>query len=233
MKEIISMLLPLLGGVVGWCGSELTRKWSNRYLKVQVLNNALSWMLDLYFQVNAIKSLRGFINEFIKWYNALLAENSMTEHDMQAVNVEVKNKILPLVMSIVEEDVTSMGISYEKAVGELSMYYPVVAYRLRGRADIKMVIADIKIYCKKVEEQQNIQIGEYIDMFGALQDIVQTTITETNILALRNEIIELSKETNRKHRKEILKALNNIDQPGTLSVQYKELIKEQITAIFQ
>lgn len=89
----------------------------------------------------------------------------------------------------------------------------------------------MNIYCRKLEEQQAIPLEEYVNMFDSLQEIVQTTITQTNISVLRNEIIELSKETNRKHRKEILTALNNIDQPDTQSAQYLELIQQQIMEI--
>ena len=233
MKEIIAMLLPLLGGVLGWCGSELSRKWSNRYVKVQVLNNALSWMLDLYFHVYTIKNIRETINDYIKWYNEFLLEKSMTENDIQIVNLEMRKMIVPLFMSTVGEDVSCVSKNYENAIGELAAYYPVTAYRLRGRADIKKIIADVNFYGKKVEQQQAIQICEYVDMFSALQDVVQTNITQTNILALRNEIIALAKETNRKRCKEILTTLNNIEQPDNQFVQYKELIKEQMAAILQ
>ena len=237
MKEIIAMIVPLVGGLIGtilgWCGSELSRKWSNRYVKVQVLNNALSWMLDLYFHVYTIKNIRETINDYIKWYTEFLLEKSMTENDIQVVNIEMRKMIVPLFMSTIGEDVSCMSKNYENAIGELAAYYPVAAYRLRGRADIKKVIADVNFYVKKVEEQQTIQIGEYVDMFSTLQDIAQTNITQANILALRNEIITLAKETNRKRRKEILTTLNNIEQPNNQSVQYNELLQEQMTVILQ
>ena len=237
LKEILAMILPLAGGfaggVLGWCGSELTRHRSNKYAKVQVLNNALSWMLELYHQVNSVKNLRASTNDFIKWYSSCLAEKSMSKDDIQEVNKTLRQMLVPMFMSVVVEDLKNLSVNYEKAVGELSAYYPVIAYKLRGRSDIKQVIADMNIYCKKVEEQQSIPLEEYVNTFDSLQEIVQTTITQTNISGLRNEIIELSKETNCKHRKEILTTLDNIDQPDTQSVQYLELVKQQIMSHIQ
>lgn len=131
MKEILTMILPLVGGlagsILGWCGSEWTRNKSNKYIKVQVLNNALSWMLDLYFQVNSVNNIRTFINDFLQWYNNCLAEKSMSKDDIHEVNKTIRQMVVPIFMSVVVEDVKKLSVNYEKAIGDLSAYYPVTS----------------------------------------------------------------------------------------------------------
>lgn len=73
------------------------------------------------------------------------------------------------------------------------------------------------------------EIGEYKEVITPLQTILQPTVINDNLSVLREEIVELSKSTTRKLRKEIMTTLNNIDAPDTSSKQYFDVLKEQVS----
>lgn len=237
MKEILPIILPFVGGIIaaiiGWCGSEFSRHKANKYNEVQTLNSSLSWMLELYHRVHFIKNTRVLVTEFLNWYNPMLKEVSLSETEIVEVNEAINKMINPIYSSMVSDDLKSICDKYENALSELSKHYPVAVYRLRGRADIKLILADINLYCEKIDKQQTILLGEYMDILAPLQDVIKTTITQNNIDALREEILELARDTFPKQRKEIINALNNMDQTDVYSDQWLDIIKQQIITILK
>ena len=135
-----------------------------------------------------------------------------------------------MIANLATDETKKLSKDYELALEKLSCYYPVAAYRLRGRADVKHVLTDLDDYLKKIELQFPIEIGGYKDVITPLQTILQPMVINDNLSILREEMVELSKSTSCKQRKEIMTTLNNIDAPDAYSKQYFDVLKEQISA---
>lgn len=233
MKEILIIVIPiistLVGVLLGWGCTELSRHFANSYLKKQTLNSTLSLLLELYFQVKRIANTYNQSQDLVKWYENLLSQCNLSQEEKEAIGEIVREKIVPMISNLATDETQKLSKDYEIALEKLSCYYPVAAYRLRGRADIKHILIDLDDYLTKIEMQFPIEIGEYKEVITPLQTILQPTVINDNLSVLREEIVELSKSTTRKLRKEIMTTLNNIDAPDTSSKQYFDVLKEQVS----
>lgn len=233
MKEILIIVIPiistLVGVLLGWGCTELSRHFANSYLKKQTLNSTLSLLLELYFQVKRIANAYNQSQDLVKWYENLLSQYNLSQEEKEAIGEIVREKIVPMISNLATDETQKLSKDYEIALEKLSCYYPVAAYRLRGRADIKHILIDLDDYLTKIEMQFPIEIGEYKEVITPLQTILQPTVINDNLSVLREEIVELSKSTSRKLYKEIMTTLNNIDTPDTSSKQYFDVLKEQVS----
>lgn len=215
--------------LLGWGCTELSRHFANSYLKKQTLNSTLSLLLELYFQVKRIANTYNQSQDLVKWYENLLSQCNLSQEEKEAIGEIIREKIVPMISNLATDKTQKLSKDYEIALETLSCYYPVAAYRLRGRADIKHILIDLDDYLTKIEMQFPKEIGEYKEVITPLQTILQPTVINDNLSVLREEIVELSKSTTRKLRKEIMTTLNNIDAPDTSSKQYFDVLKEQVS----
>ena len=206
-----------------------SRHFANSYQKKQTLNSTLSLLLELYFQIKRIANAYNQSQDLVKWYENLLSQYNLSKEEKEAIGEIVREKIVPMILNLATDETLKLSKDYEIALEKLSCYYPVAAYRLRGRADIKHVLIDLDDYLKKIELQFPIEIGEYKEVVTPLQTILQPTVINNNLSVLREEIVELSKSTSRKQRKEIMTTLNNIDAPDDSAKQYFDMLKEQVS----
>lgn len=234
MKEVLIIIIPiistLVGVLLGWGCTELSRHFANSYQKKQTLNSTLSLLLELYFQIKRIANAYNESQNLIKWYENLLSQYNFPQEVKEVIGGIIREKVTPMISNLATDETQKLSKDYENALEKLSCYYPVVAYRLRGRADIKHVLIDLDDYLEKIELQFSIEIGEYKEVLTPLQTILQPTVINDNLSVLREEIVELSKSTSCKQRKEIMTTLNNIDAPDASSKLYFDVLKEQISA---
>lgn len=232
MKEILIHYSGIVGVVVGavltWAFTEISKHLSNSYQKRQTLNGVLSLLLELYYQIKRISNAYEQSQEFIPWYNNQLSQHNATKEVKDAITAILRDLITPMISSLAVEDVQKLSVDYENALKNLSCYYPVAAYRLRGRADIKRILVDVDACIKTIEECLPVQIGEYQEIVKPLQKDLQPKAIIDNLAALREEIIELSKSTTCTQRKEIIAALKNTDAPDASVKLYMDMLKEQV-----
>lgn len=86
---------------------------------------------------------------------------------------------------------------------------------------------------REVDDATPRGLGEYKEVITPLQTILQPTVINNNLSVLREEIVELSKSTSRKQRKEIMTTLNNIDALDDSSKQYFDVLKEQVSTALE
>ena len=230
LQHYSDLICAIIGAITAWGLAELGRLFANSYKKKQTLNSTLSLLLELYFQIKRIANAYIESQNFIKWYENLLSQYNFPHEVKEAIGGIIREKVTPMIANLATDETKKLSKDYELALEKLSCYYPVAAYRLRGRADVKHVLTDLDDYLKKIELQFPIEIGGYKDVITPLQTILQPMVINDNLSILREEMVELSKSTSCKQRKEIMTTLNNIDAPDAYSKQYFDVLKEQISA---
>ena len=229
LQQYKDLICAAIGALIAWGCTELSRHFANSYQKKQTLNSALSLMLELYFQIRRIVSACDQSQDFVKWYENLLSQYSVPQEVKEVIGGIIRGKVTPIISSLATDDIKKLSADYENALEKLSCYYPVAAYRLRGRADVSRILIDLDDYLKKIETQLPIEIGEYKGIIAPLQTILQPAVINDNLSVLRGEIIDLSKLSSCKQHKEIMTTLNNIDAPDASSKQYFDVLKEQVS----
>lgn len=230
LQQYSELICAIIGAITAWGLTELSRHFANSYQKRQTLNSTLSLLLELYFQIKRIANAYNESLNFIKWYENLLSQYNFPQEVKEVIGGIIGEKVTPMISNLATDETLKLSKDYENALEKLSCYYPVAAYRLRGRADIKHVLIDLDDYLTKIEMQFPIERGDYKEIITPLQTILQSTVINDNLSVLREEIAELSKSTSCKQRKEIMSTLNNIDAPDASSKQYFDVLKEQISA---
>lgn len=233
LQQYSELICAIVGALIAWGLTELSRHFANSYQKKQTLNSTLSLLLELYFQIKRIANAYNQSQDLVKWYENLLSQYNLSKEEKEAIGEIVREKIVPMISNLATDETLKLSKDYEIALEKLSCYYPVAAYRLRGRADIKHILIDLDDYLTKIEKQFPVEIGEYKEVITPLQTILQPTVINDNLSVLREEIVELSKSTSRKQRKEIMTTLNNIDVPEDSSKQYLDVLKEQVSTALE
>lgn len=233
LQQYSELICAIVGALTAWGLTELSRHFANSYQKKQTLNSTLSLLLELYFQIKRIANAYNESLNFTKWYENLLSQYNISQEEKEMIGGIIREKVTPMISSFITDETKKLNKDYEDALEKLSCYYPVAAYRLRGRADIKHVLIDMDDYLKKIELQFPIEIGEYKEVITPLQTILQPTVINDNLSVLREEIVELSKSTSCKQRTEIMTTLNNIDAPDDSSKQYFDVLKEQVSTALE
>lgn len=234
MKEILIIIIPiistLVGVILGWGCTELSRHLTYSYQKKQTLNGTLSLLLELYFQIKRIQEILIFVQDLKEWYITIIEEKPINAEEKEKLSHILNGIITPMISSIASNDLQKLSSDYEDALKKLSHYYPVSAYRLRGRADISRILFDMNALVRQIEIQLPIEIGKYEELIQPTQTILQPKLIEDNLSSLKEDILDLSKDTGCQQRKEITKSLDNIGIQNPLTEQYMNLLKEQVSA---
>ena len=229
LQHFSGLVYTICGALIGWGCTELSRHLANSYQKKQTLNTALSLLLELYFQTKRIQEMHAKMQEIFRWYMTLLEENPLYANEKEFVNSILNEMITPMITDFVSGDVEKLSSDYEDALKNLSSYYPVAAYRLRGRADIHRILVDMRACYRKIIDKVPFQISECDGLVDSMQTFIQPSLMQDNLSSLKEEIYALAKEANHKQRKEIKTTLKNIDTPNPEMEQYISLLKEKIT----
>ena len=217
-----------MGVLIGWGCTELSRHLTNSYQKKQTLNSALFMLLELYHQIKRTSVVYEQYQACTRWYTNLCAEKEVPDDVKKLIEEAFEQVKTPIISSVISGDIHSLQDDYETALKNLSCYYPVAAYRLRGRADIKRIVIDLDAFFKEIGEQLPVQISEYEGIASPLQSFLQPTVIQDHLSVLREEIVELAKSTSYGQRKEILQALNGMDEPNSTMDEYMDLLKKQV-----
>ncbi len=232
LQQYSELICAIVGALTAWGLTELSRHFANSYKKKQILNSTLSLLLELYFQIRRIYGIYVKMQEYYEWYYKFLTEKECPNEVKDEVIKKLKSKESPLLSDLVSTEIMKLSVDYEKALGELACYYPVNAYRLRGRADIRYILTDIDTYLKKVESMFSISMSQFDDLLTTFASDIQPNMLQGNLDVLKDEIVELSKHVNYHQRKEIKQTLDNIDAPNENYERHIEFLKEQIENLF-
>lgn len=229
LQQFSGLIYTIVGALIGWGCTELSRRMTNSYQKKQTLNSSLSLLLELYFQLKRISSIYLQLQEIYEWYIQLLTKNEYTKDVKNVVACLLKKMITPIISNLVSDELKTLCADYEKAMKDLARYYPVTAYKLHGRADMKYVLINVDDYLNEIENQFSLPISEYEDYFTSIIFIPHQDVLQNNLNVLKDEILILSKKNDRHQRKEILKVMDDMDMPNEAYKQRVEQLKTQLS----
>lgn len=236
MKEIIALILPLIGVFLGLLWSEISRWFADRRLKRQIVNKFISLLLELYYQIKRIS--------FTVQQSSLIAElfadikgKELTKDEEQVVNTLLSKTLYPIITESVSNDIDKINADYDSLLKDLSGYYPIDAYRLRGRNNIKNLLLIVDTYYKGIHDNLPIDYNTVNEIIANLKPILQSEAIQSQLSVIEEEIETLSKNLSLYDRKTIEKALkglkvdNNEDFKKRLE-DIKQIIIEQLKSEF-
>ena len=152
MEGIIGAIISVVCVIIGLLWNEVSRWFADRRKKRQTLNKTISLLLELYFQINRISITVQQSQSSIEELFAAIKGNELTEDEKQVVRTILSTTLFPLITETASNDINKITSDYDSILKELSCYYPVDAYRLRGRTDIKNTLSIIDTYYRKINE---------------------------------------------------------------------------------
>lgn len=233
IMKVLELLIPLIGVIIGWGCSELSKRFADKYQKKQTINKAISLLLELYFQIKRISAAVQQSQSFVDWYLAQFKNTAIGVDEKEKIREVLSSLINPLISELAFYDIKRIDSDYEAILKELSCYYPVDAYRLKGRNEIKNLLMDIDSYYESLKEKLPITYEEYSLVSSKIKPIVKNQAIKKQLIEIREEVVSLSNEVSSRQRKEVNDTLNNIDQDDKLYEEHFEEIRRTIIAILQ
>ena len=210
MEGIIGAIISVVCVIIGLLWNEISRWFANRREKRQTVNKTISLLLELYFQIKRMSITVQQSQSTIEELFVAIKGNELTENEKQVVRTILSTALFPLVTETASNDINKISSDYDSILKELSCYYPVDAYRLRGRTDIKNTLSIIDTYYRKINESFPINHIEYTEIVTCIKPIIHSRAIQDQLSAIKDERVELSKNLNYKQRKDIKKTINNI-----------------------
>lgn len=209
MEGIIGAIISVVCVIIGLLWNEVSRWFADRREERQTVSKAISLLLELYFQIKRI-SITIQSQSPIEELFAAVKGKELTEDEKQVVRTILSSALYPLVKETVSNDINKITSDYDSILKELSCYYPVDAYRLRGRTDIKNTLSIIDTYYRKINESFPINYVEYNEIVANIKPIIQSQALQDQLLVIKDEIEALSNNLDYWQRKDIKKTLNDI-----------------------
>lgn len=231
--KIIELLIPLIGVLIGWGCGELSRRFADRYQQKQTINKTISLLLELYFQIRRISVAVQQAQAFVEWYLEQFNGNALSVKEKEKMRNVLSGLISPLITETASYDIKKIESDYDSILKELSCYYPVDAYRLRGRNEIKNILLNIDTYYDSLKDKLPISYDEYNLIATRIKPIVKSQAMQRQLSDIREEILSLSKEVSFRQRKEIAATLNNIDTDDNVYEKHFDEIKRTIITILK
>lgn len=235
MEGIIGAIISVVCVIIGLLWNEVSRWFADRREERQTVSKAISLLLELYFQIKRI-SITIQSQSPIEELFAAVKGKELTEDEKQVVRTILSSALYPLVKETVSNDINKITSDYDSILKELSCYYPVDAYRLRGRTDIKNTLSIIDTYYRKINESFPINYVEYNEIVANIKPIIQSQALQDQLLVIKDEIEALSNNLDYWQRKDIKKTLNDIIDENSEGFKkriedLKPLILERIKAM--
>lgn len=230
---IVGAIISVVGVIIGLIWNEFSRWLADRRLKRQTVNKTISLLLELYFQIKRISITVQQSQSSIEELFVAIKGKELTEDEKQVVRTILSTALYPLVKETVSNDINKITSDYDSILKELSCYYPVDAYRLRGRTDIKNTLSIIDTYYRKINESFPINYVEYNEIVANIKPLIQSQAIQDQLLVINEEIETLSKYLDCRQCKDIKKTLNDIIDDDNEGVKkriedLKPFILEQI-----
>lgn len=219
MKEIIGLTLPIIGVIIGLLWGEVSRWFADRRQKRQTINTVISLLLELYFQIKRISVITQQSNSSITELFAAIKGKELTQQDEKETRNILSKTLYPIIAETVSDDLSKISSDYDNLLKELSCYYPIDSYRLRGRNNIIDILAKIDTYHKKITEQCPISYDEYNVIVADIKPIIQSQTLQDELSVIKEEIEKLSKDLRCHERKEIAETLKYLDDNNTEDIR--------------
>lgn len=136
----------------------------------------------------------------------------------EIINLESKELLEFNAFEILEE----ISKQFDDVLQEFAKIDPVSAYRLSDEAKIFRKLDDLEDYLEAVQKKYGAVLPETI--FIELETYLKNKVFKESIESLEFEIINLSKRTSRKKRKQILEKLNCQNTSNVDSGDLNELL---------
>lgn len=210
MEGIIGAIISVVCVIIGLLWNEVSRWFADRREKRQIVNKTISLLLELYFQIKRISITVQQPQSSLEELFAAIKGYELTENEKQVVRTMLSTALFPLVTETVSNDINKITSDYDSILKELSCYYPVDAFRLRGRTDIRNTLSIIDTYYRKINENFPINYIEYNEIVANIKPIIQSQAIKDQLSVIKDEIEALSKNLDYKQCKDIKKTLNVI-----------------------
>lgn len=198
--EIISSIIGVIGVALGWTLSQFGDYFNERKADRKKLKRLLFYLLELRYQLQRDLNLEVHLKECFNSVRNKLQEitgEPMSEDSMESILIQqIKSQYDQ------SSNILSLENEIDNIIAELSEIYPVFAYELKGKYNIKNRFTIAK------ENLEPIIVEAPIE----LKNVVADTLSIKNLIAELDEYIkEIAKKISKKTKKDVIQKIKNQD----------------------
>ncbi len=207
--EWIKIIVALIGVTLGWLLSESSKIFADRRQNKRKLKKLLFFLLELRFHFAKELSLENDLNRYIDVLKAKMTEKfGSNENDANNIDIEL-NILKPLVLQTIsktknqDEKFEYLAENIDNVIIELAEIFPILAYKLSGKHNIKERLNKVDEYLNEVEsltEEFPFDIKEWIN----------PKFTKELLEELDKSIKKIAKKTDTKTIKSSKKIIQNM-----------------------
>ncbi|MEP2770600.1 MAG: hypothetical protein ABJH05_00540 [Fulvivirga sp.] len=215
--DILTLLLPIITLILGWSLSQTTEFVTKKRNDKKKLNHLLFNLLELRWLLKKSLELDDNISNFIEKISARLSKELGTE---AAQGAQMFQPILSELLKdklVDPERVATIEKNIDLTISDLADIYPVYAYELSGRYNIREKLEKFESYMTEV--------NNYIQNFPSeLIDWVQPKLSNELLAELDDYIMSIAAKIGWKTKKKVKMKLLTVNQDDDLDQYLSEYI---------
>ncbi len=199
-------IATLLAVIIGWGLSEGAKIYSDKRLDKRKLKRVLFYLLELRYHFAKELSLEADFQVYTSKVKIQFAEK------LKLSNVEIDQEIsiwMPIVKKLVIKSLNQnnrlefLETNIDDVLNDLSEVYPIFAYELSGKHNIKSRLNRLDNYLSEIEVYQ-------FDNSFDMKEWIQPKLTSALLINIDNSINKISKKIDRKTQKKAKEKISNM-----------------------
>ena len=206
--EWIKILFPLVGVLIGWLLAESGKIFSDKRQDKRKLKSLLFYLLEFRYYFAKELSFELSIDMLINLIKFKLAERIGVNENDSELNVEFETW-KPIIIDLINKSKEKndkfeyLELNIDKKLIELSEIFPILAYELSGKHNIKERLNSLNNYFEEIDTltpEMPFNISEWI----------KPRVTEDLLIDLDESLLKISSKINRSTKKEVKEKISNM-----------------------
>ena len=225
--EWIKIILPIVGVIIGWLLSESGKVFTDRRHDKRKLKKLLFFLLELRYRFERELSYEMDLDKYINLIKPKLAERLGVESNITdlTIGLDTWKPILKRIISKTkqdEEEFDYLNENIDKILIELAEIFPILAFELNGKHNIKDRLNKANNYAKEVEALS-------IDMPFDIRGLINPKLTKELLQDLNESIEMIAKKIDKKTlqlSKDKISIENSNEDEKKLSILMDQFLNE-------
>lgn len=206
--EWIKIIAALIGVSLGWLLSESSKIFADKRQNKRKLKKLLFFLLELRFHFAKELSLENDLNRYIDVLKSKITEKFGDNENNANIDIEL-NILKPLVLQTIsktknqDEKFEYLAENIDNVIIELAEIFPILAYKLSGKHNIKERLNKVDEYFNEVESLTD---GFPFD----IKEWINPKFTKELLEELDKSIKKIAKKTDAKTIKSTKKIIQNM-----------------------
>ncbi|MFH1230522.1 MAG: hypothetical protein V1709_03400 [Planctomycetota bacterium] len=185
-----SMLVVLIGVIVGWLLTEISSFLRLHREDKRKLNEALSNLMDVYFYASKSNKIKLVLDAYMTHVLQDFSESQRSPAILKELRTKITLYITSITTRITKSGLDDIKNRYECSINDIAQINPILSYTLRGQTNKYDIFKEMENYISFIET--DIVSSDEMAEYERMKSAVENTIVDLWLVDLENGLKKIS-----------------------------------------